>query len=57
MGRAYFEAVDRKPETAVMDMECEEMTYLSFHLHEEKFGEVPDSGISRESASNEEGWA
>jgi hypothetical protein len=32
------------------------MCYLSFHLHEEKFGEAPPSDISRESCSNKSGW-
>jgi hypothetical protein len=38
------------------DLECEEMCYLPFHIHEEKFGAVPQSGISRESCSNKAGW-
>lgn len=56
VGHAYYAAVDANPSVALMDMECEEMCYLSLHLHEEKFGEVPASGISRETCSNKAGW-
>lgn len=56
MGKEYYEAVKANPAAAVMDMEAEEMCYLSWHLYEEKFGEVPPSGISRESGSNQAGW-
>ena len=55
-GRGYYDAVNAKPSVALMDLECEEMCYLSLHVHEEKFGEVPQSGISRESCSNKAGW-
>ena len=57
MGRAYYEAVRANPDRAVTDAECEQMCYLSWHLHHDKFGEVPPSGISRETQSNVEGWA
>lgn len=56
VGRAYYEAVRANPDRAVTDAECEEMCYLSWHMHHEKFGEVPSSGISRESFSNPAGW-
>ncbi|VTR97334.1 DUF4240 domain-containing protein [Tuwongella immobilis] len=56
IGRAYYEAVLADPAKAICDAECEAMCYLSWHLHEEKFGEVPNSGISRESCSNQAGW-
>lgn len=56
MGRGYHEAVNAAPERARMNVDCEEMCYLSFHVYENKFGEMPDSGISRESASNPAGW-
>ena len=56
MGREYYEAVNADPSKALMDFECEEMCYLSFHIYEEKFGEMSDSGISRESGSNDSGW-
>jgi hypothetical protein len=57
MGRAYYEAVRANPDLAVTDAECEAMCYLSWHLHHDKFGEVPPSGISRETQSNTAGWA
>jgi hypothetical protein len=56
MGKGYYEAVHARPETALMDLECEEMCYLSWHLYCEKFGEMPPSGISRESCSNKDCW-
>jgi hypothetical protein len=57
MGRVYFEAVLANPDRAVIDAECEAMCYVSWHLHRDKFGEVPPSGISRETQSNAAGWA
>jgi hypothetical protein len=57
MGRAYYAAVWAEPDLAVTDAECEAMCYLSWHLHYDKFGEVPPSGISRETQSNAAGWA
>ena len=56
VGQGYYEAVDAEPATALMDLECEEMCYLSARLYEEKFGEPPPSAISRESGSNKAGW-
>jgi hypothetical protein len=56
VGKAFYDAVNTDPTRALMDLECEEMCYLSFHLHAEKFGDVPPSGISRESGSNKAGW-
>ncbi len=56
MGQAYYDAVNADPSTAVADCECERMCYLSRHLYEEKFGEMPASGISRETGSNTAGW-
>ena len=57
-GREYYDAVNATPSAAMMDLECEEMCYLSAHVHQEKFGEMPatSSGISRESCSNSAGW-
>jgi hypothetical protein len=55
-GKAYYEAVSTNPAVAMMDMECEEMCYLPWHMYQEKFGEVPSSDISRESCSNKAGW-
>jgi len=56
MGRAYYEAVLANPDRAVSEAECEEMCYLPWHLHHDKFGAVPPSGISRETQSNVAGW-
>lgn len=56
LGRAFYEAVHADPEVAICDFECEVMCYLPWHLHHEKFGEVPSSGISRETCSNAAGW-
>jgi hypothetical protein len=56
LGRQYYEAVQRKPAVAAVDAECEEMCYLSWHLYYERFGEVPPSGISRETCANFAGW-
>ncbi len=55
-GKGYYDAVNAKPSIALMDFECEEMCYLSWHIHNEKFGDVPQSGISRETGSNKAGW-
>jgi hypothetical protein len=55
-GKGYYEAVNANPAIALSDLECEEMCYLSWHLYQEKFGEMPPSDISRESCSNEAGW-
>ena len=55
-GKGYYDAVNARPAVALSDLECEEMCYLPWHLHEEKFGPVPPSGISRESCSNAAGW-
>jgi hypothetical protein len=57
MGKEYYEAVRANPEVAVVDAECEEMCYLSWHLYHDQFGQVPPSGISRETQSNSAGWA
>ncbi|MFO0907833.1 MAG: DUF4240 domain-containing protein [Isosphaeraceae bacterium] len=56
MGRTYYEAVLTNPDRAVTDAECEQMCYLPWHLHHKKFGDVPPSGISRETCSNSAGW-
>ncbi len=55
-GKRYYDAVNGSPPTALMDLECEEMCYLSWHLYREKFGDAPASGISRETCSNKAGW-
>jgi hypothetical protein len=55
-GRDFYEAVNTTPARARTDVECENMCYLSYHVYKEKFGEMPRSGISRESVSNPAGW-
>ena len=53
-GQAYYDAVNRHPSRAMMDLECEDLCYLPVRVYSEKFGEeMPDSGISRESGSNQ----
>jgi hypothetical protein len=56
-GKDYYDAVNAKPNVAMMDLECEDMCYISFHIYKERFGDMPHSGISRESCSNKAGWA
>ena len=56
VGRDYYDAVNALPSKARMDVECEDMCYLSHHIYEGKFGEMPESEITRESASNPDGW-
>jgi tetratricopeptide (TPR) repeat protein len=55
-GKSYYDSVNKNPSVALMDLECQEMCYLSWHLYHDKFGEMPPSGISRETCSNTEGW-
>jgi hypothetical protein len=58
LGKRYYEAVAANPSLAVLDCDCEEMSYLFAHLHHELFGTFPDtgSGITRESCTNPAGW-
>jgi hypothetical protein len=56
-GQAYYDAVKKDPSRALMDVECEDMCYLSFHVYAEKFGDMPHSDISRETGSNKAGWS
>jgi hypothetical protein len=56
MGRAYYESVRTNPDRAFVDAACEAICYLSWHLYHERFGEMPPSGISRETQSNSAGW-
>ena len=56
MGKAYYDAVNTTPSLALMDMECEEICYLSQEVYKESFGTLPPSEISRESYSNRAGW-
>ncbi len=57
MGQTYYNAVNTTPSNAMFDWECEAMTYVSHFLYEKKFGEMPDSGISRETCSNSDAWS
>ena len=57
LGQEFYEAVNANPSKALMDFDCEAMCYPSRWLYEQKFGEMPASGISRESVSNQAGWA
>ncbi len=56
IGQTYYDAVNRNPSNAMFDWECEEITYISWHLYETKFGDMPASDISRETRSNQDGW-
>ncbi|WP_106398613.1 DUF4240 domain-containing protein [Actinocorallia populi] len=58
MGRDFYDAVVRDPQMAVQDADCEAMCYFFARLHQERFGDHPDtgSGITRESCSNPAGW-
>jgi hypothetical protein len=56
-GRDFYDAVNAMPERALTDVECEDMCYLSYHVYVEKFGVMPRSDITRESASNPSGWS
>ncbi|MEU4423310.1 DUF4240 domain-containing protein [Actinoplanes sp. NPDC024001] len=57
-GREFYDAVHARPAMAVLDAECEAMCYFFAHLHNERFGDYPDtgSGVSRESCRNPDGW-
>jgi hypothetical protein len=56
-GQAYYEAVTKDPARAMMELECEDLCYLPVRVYSEKFGEMPDSGISRETGFNKAGWS
>ena len=56
-GKDYYDEVNAKPKVAIMDLECEDICYISSHVYEERFGDMPRSGISRESCSNKAGWS
>jgi hypothetical protein len=55
-GQAYYEKVSSDPACAGMDLECEEMCYLSARVYEDRFGKMPNSDISRETGFNKSGW-
>ena len=56
MGQAFYDTVNADPSKALCDFECEVICYISSHLYEYKFGELPESDICRETGSNDEGW-
>jgi hypothetical protein len=56
-GRSYYEAVNSEPSRAMMDLECEDLCYLPVRVYSAKFGEMPGSGISRETGSNQAAWS
>lgn len=56
MGQEYYDAVNRDGSNAMFDWECEAMTYLPHRVYERKFGEMPQTDISRETCSNSDGW-
>jgi hypothetical protein len=55
LGKAYYDAVNSNPAVGV-DLECEEMCYLSWEEYRVRYGDVSSSGISRESCSNHAAW-
>jgi hypothetical protein len=58
-GKDYYEAVKADPaKHGAEGYEAEVMCYIASHLHDKLFGEwPPKTGISRETASNPDGWA
>ena len=57
IGKQYYDAINTEPSKATLDRECESIAYISANLYEDKFGELPPSGICRETASNLAGWS
>ena len=59
MGQDFYDAVAGDPQVAVLDAACEPMCCFFVHLHHERFGELPETGlvISRGSCSNAADWA
>jgi Protein of unknown function (DUF4240) len=55
-GKGYYDAVNANPAIALLDLECEEMCFLPWHIYRDKFGDMPASDISRETGSNKAGW-
>jgi len=55
-GQDYYDAVNTDPSLAMMDQECEDLIYLPVHVYRARFGEMPESGISRETGFNKSGW-
>ena len=57
MGQEYYEMVSTDPTKAEIDVEFEEFCYYPYHLYEKKYGTPPLSELSRETGSNQAGWA
>ena len=55
-GKGYYDLVNSRPEAAITDLDCAAMCYMPWHLYFDKFGDMPPSGISRETCSNSAGW-
>lgn len=56
-GQAYYDAVNRDPSRALVDLECEDLCYLPVQIYEDRFGDFPQSDLCRETCSNQQGWA
>ena len=57
LGQEFYELVSADPARALLDMELEQICYISDYLYRAKFGQPPPSEISRESFSNAAGWS
>lgn len=56
MGQDYYQAVNATPSKAIVDAECESLCYISYHVYRERFGDMSNTGICRESCSNTAFW-
>ena len=59
ISKEYVEAVLEDPNVARVDRENGDIAYLPFHAYTNRFGKMPrnETGISRESCTNADGWA
>ena len=55
-GQEFYNLVNDDPSKALLDVEFEDICYHPWHMYRRKFGEMPYSGLSRESGSNKAGW-
>ena len=55
-GKDYYELVNSDPSKAMMDVWFEDLCYYPWHMYRRKYGEMPRSGLSRETGSNKSGW-
>ena len=55
-GKEYYELVNSNPSKAIMDVWFEDICYSSWHMYQQKYGNMPRSGLSRETGSNKAGW-